>query len=188
MGVCCVRPPCLRVREVEWEHGAMCPRAGTSMNGRARLRRVSFGSTSAIVTSIGLVVGFASTDTSRATLIASLLIVGVADNLTDSLSVHLYQESDGLDAHEAFVSTVTNFLARLAITATFVALVATLTGGRLIIVATIWGLAALAILTVSLAHQRHAPVSRELVRHFAIVVAVIALSRAIAAVVTAHIT
>jgi len=153
---------------------------------RPPLRRVSLGSTSAVVTSIGLVVGFGFAE--RATLIASLLIVGIADNLTDSLSVHLYQEAEGLEAHEAFTSTVTNFIARLAITATFVALVALLTDGWLMVAAIAWGLLVLGMLTVSLAHQRHAPVRRELLRHYAIAAIVIVLSRAIGAYVTAHVT
>ena len=133
-------------------------------------------------------VGFASTGTSQATLIAGLLIVGIADNLSDSLSVHLYQEAEGLDPHEAFVSTVTNFLTRLAITATFVVLAATLTGWWLVTVAAAWGLAVLGVLTVSLAHQRHAPVRRELIRHFAIALAVIVLSRLIGTFVTTHVS
>ena len=157
------------------------------MNRRARLRRVSFGSTAAVVTSLGLVVGFASTATSRSTVIASLLIVGIADNLTDSLSVHIYQETEGLDSHEAFVTTVSNFLVRIAITATFVALAASLTDGWLIAVATIWGLGVLSVLTVLLAQQRHTSVRRELARHFAIAITVVALSRAIGVLVTDHV-
>lgn len=154
--------------------------------GRGRLRRITFGSTSAVVTSIGLAVGFASTRTSRVSLITSLLIVGIADNLTDSLSIHLYQESEGLEAHEAFVSTVTNFLARISITATFVVLAATLTSWVLIGAAMAWGLVLLGLLTVSLARQRHASVGRELLRHYAIAAVVIGVSRVIGTVVNAH--
>ena len=127
------------------------------MRRRGQLRRVSFGSTAAVVTSIGLVVGFALTSSARATLIASLLIVGLADNLTDSLSIHLYQESEGLESHEAFVSTVTNFVTRLAITATFVALAASLAGWALVAVATVWGLVVLGTMTISLAHNDTRP-------------------------------
>jgi hypothetical protein len=155
---------------------------------RARLRRVSFGSTSAVVTSIGLVVGFGSLHATRASLIASLLIIGIADNLTDSLSIHLYQESEGLDAHEALVSTVSNFVTRLAITATFVVLAATLAHWWLIVSATAWGLGVLGTLTVTLAHERQSPVRRELLRHFAIAVVVIALSRVIGSFVGAHVS
>jgi hypothetical protein len=152
---------------------------------RRILRRVSFGSTSAVITSIGLVVAFGSD--ADATLIASLLVVGIADNLTDSLSVHLYQEAEGLEQHEAFTSTVTNFLTRLGITASFVALVAVLNGGWLIAVTVSWGLAVLGLLTTALAHERGASVGRELARHYTIAVVVIVLSRAIGDYVNAHI-
>jgi VIT1/CCC1 family predicted Fe2+/Mn2+ transporter len=134
------------------------------------------------------VVGLASADTSRATLIGGLLIVGIADNLTDSLSVHLYQESEGLESREAFVSTVTNFCARLIITATFVTLVVVLPRSWLVPAAIVWGLALLGTLTVLLARQRHASVGRELLRHFAIAIVVIGISRAIGVFVSSHLT
>jgi VIT1/CCC1 family predicted Fe2+/Mn2+ transporter len=164
------------------------PVVGDSDAAATPLRRVSFGSTSAVVTSIGLVVGFATTGTPRATIIGGLLIVGIADNLTDSLSVHLYQESEGLAPDEAWISTVTNFCARFAITATFVALVAVLSSPWLVPVTIVWGLAVLGTLTVLLAWQRHAPVGRELLRHFAITLVVIALSRAIGLAVSTHVS
>lgn len=57
-----------------------------------RLPTVSFGAVSAIVTSIGLIIGFGAAGIPRPTIVAGLLIVGLADNLTDSLSMHIYQE------------------------------------------------------------------------------------------------
>ena len=102
--------------------------------------------------------------------------------------MHLYQESEGLDTHEAFTSTLTNFAARLTITATFVALALRLQDGWLLAIVTAWGLALLGVLTISLAHQRHARVGRELLRHYAIAAIVITLSRGIGAYVTNHIT
>jgi hypothetical protein len=54
---------------------------------------VCFGATSAIVTSVGLVVGFGSADVPKSAIISCLLIVGLADNLTDTLSIHIFQES-----------------------------------------------------------------------------------------------
>lgn len=79
------------------------------------LPRVSFGAVSAVVTSIGLIVGFGAADISKPTIIAGLLIVGLADNLTNSLSIHIYQESERLEQHAAFVATLSNFVTRLVI-------------------------------------------------------------------------
>jgi hypothetical protein len=47
------------------------------------------------------------------TIIAGLLIVGLADNVTDSLSIHIYQESERLEQHAAFRATISNFATRL---------------------------------------------------------------------------
>ena len=47
------------------------------------LRKLSFGSPAAITTSMGLIVGLGSATALKSTIITSLLIIGIADNLTD---------------------------------------------------------------------------------------------------------
>jgi len=71
--------------------------------------RISFGGTAAIVTSMALIAGLDAAKAGRAIMVSALLIAAVADNLTDSLSVHMYQESERLEEREAFVGTLTNF-------------------------------------------------------------------------------
>ena len=63
-----------------------------------RLPTISFGAVSAIVTSVGLIIGFGAAGISKPTIIAGLLINGFADNLTISLSIHIYQESEKLNS------------------------------------------------------------------------------------------
>src|ERR1017187_5090628 len=53
-----------------------------------QIRNFSFGATAAIVTSIGLIIGLDAATATKATILSGLLIVAIADNLTDSLSVH----------------------------------------------------------------------------------------------------
>ena len=69
-----------------------------------RLPTVSFGAVSAIVTSMGLIIGFGAAGISKPTIVAGLLIVGLADNLTDSLSIHIYQESEMINLVTKFPS------------------------------------------------------------------------------------
>ena len=90
------------------------------------LRKVSFGGPVAIVTSMGLVVGLDAATAAKATVVSTLLIIGIADNLTDSLSVHIYQESERLPEREAFVTTVANFFAWFLVSISFIAIVLTL--------------------------------------------------------------
>ena len=68
--------------------------AVTPQDKTLRLPLVSFGATTAIVTSVGPVVGFGSADVRKSAIISGLLIVGLADNLTDTLSIHIFQESE----------------------------------------------------------------------------------------------
>jgi hypothetical protein len=88
--------------------------------------RISFGGTAAIVTSMALITGLDAANARRASIVGALLIAAVADNLTDSLSVHLYQESERLEEREAFIGTLSNFATRFIVCLSFVLIVALL--------------------------------------------------------------
>ncbi len=53
------------------------------------IRNFSFGGPAAVVTSLGLIIGLDAAPAARATIVGSLLIVAIAGNLTDSLSIHI---------------------------------------------------------------------------------------------------
>jgi len=61
-------------------------------------------------------------------MVSALLIAALADNLTDSLSIHMYQESECLEQREVFVGTVTNFATRFIVCLSFVLIVALFQG------------------------------------------------------------
>src|SRR5690242_18138672 len=102
-----------------------------------RPSRISFGGTAAIVTSMALIAGLEAADAGKAGVISGLLIAAVADNLSDSLSVHMYQESERLEQKDAFIGTVANFATRFVVCVSFVLIVGLLPK-RL---ATVWGVA-----------------------------------------------
>ena len=90
------------------------------------LKKISFGGTAAIITNMALITGLQTASASKKSIIASLLIIAIADNLTDSLSVHLYQESEEMEPRAAFSVTVSNYFTRLVVSLSFIALVAVL--------------------------------------------------------------
>ena len=138
---------------------------------------ISFGGTAAVVTSMGLIFGLEAAASSRQTIVAALLIVAVADNLTDSLSVHVYQEAERLQGREALRSTVANFVTRLLFALSFVGLAAVLPRSLLLLVAPAWGFALLAWLTYLIARARGAPVGWEIAKHFVVALIVLGVSR-----------
>jgi len=115
----------------------------------------------------------------KAAIAGSLLILALADNLTDSLGLHIYQESERPPPREAFVTTVANFLTRLLLAFSFVALVLILPSPRVIYVSIVWGLSLLAGLSFVMARLRKVSAVLEIAKHCAVALAVIALSQLI---------
>jgi VIT1/CCC1 family predicted Fe2+/Mn2+ transporter len=136
---------------------------------------------------MGLIVGFGAASASRATIVGGLLIIALADNITDSLSIHIYQESERLESRSAFRTTLSNFVTRLAVSMSFVLVVLALPLGHALVVALAWGLLLLGTLTWLVARSRGANVVLELCKHLGAAVMVIGVSRIIGTLIVAHI-
>ena len=143
------------------------------------LRRLSFGGPAAIVTSMALIVGLGTTGTAKAAVVGSLLVIGLADNLTDSLSVHIYQEAERLAHRQALRTTIANYIARAAVTASFVLLVLLLPMQTAAFAAVAWGIFLLSGLSYLLAKARQAGAFGEIVKHAGVALGVIVISKAI---------
>lgn len=143
------------------------------------LRWVSFGSPAALVTSMALIVGLNAATTPKAAVAGSLLIIGVADNLTDSLSVHIYQESERMPQRQAFRTTAANYAARLCTALSFVFLFLFLPTSVAVYACVAWGFLLLSGLTYLLAKARHVKVFPEICKHSAVAVVVILLGQLI---------
>jgi len=141
--------------------------------------RISFGGTAAIVTSMALIAGLDAANAGRTVMIRALLIAAVADNLTDSLSVHMYQESERLEQKEAFVGTVANFVTRFVVCLSFVLIVALLRGQAAVMGGIVWGMSLLASLSCLLARHRKVSATAEVAKHLAVALVIILVSKSI---------
>jgi VIT1/CCC1 family predicted Fe2+/Mn2+ transporter len=144
-----------------------------------KIRNFSFGATAAIVTSMGLIIGLDAATATRATILSGLLVVAIADNLTDSLSIHIYQESERLEPRAAFHATLTNFAARLGLSLSFVLLMAILPLRVAVAASILWGLLLLMALSYVVARTRKVPVLREIAKHVAVAAVVMISSKMI---------
>jgi len=138
---------------------------------------ISFGGTAAIVTSMGLILGLDAAASSRHAIVSALLIVAIADNLSDSLSVHIYQEAERLEDRKAFFATVANFVTRLLVASSFVIIAIAVPRDALPLAAAVWGLLLLALLTYRIARARGAHTGKEIGKHIVIAVIVLGISR-----------
>jgi VIT1/CCC1 family predicted Fe2+/Mn2+ transporter len=146
---------------------------------RVRSAEYSFGVAAAIITSTALIVGLDAATATRTAIVSGLIIVALADNLTDSISIHLYQEAERLETRRAFRATLLNFGARLLVALTFVSIVVAFPPRAAIIGAVTWGIGLLVALSAILARERGASVASEVGKHLTAAVAAVLLSRLI---------
>src|SRR3989339_2152552 len=100
----------------------------------------SFGLTSAIVTTLGLMVGLNSGTHSRLAVIGGILTIAIADAFSDALGIHISEESEGKHTQEEiWLSTLSTFAAKFVVTVMFLAPVLLLDLTRAIAVSIAFG-------------------------------------------------
>jgi len=130
---------------------------------------------------MALIVGLDAATATKATVVTSLLIIGVADNLTDSLSMHIYQESERLDERRALQTTTANFATRLAVAISFVCIFLVSSRPVGLYADLLWGFLLLAGLSYLLARARGVSPIAEICKHSAVAATVILVSKVIGA-------
>jgi hypothetical protein len=107
--------------------------------------------------------------------------------MTDSLSIHMYQEAEKLEGRAAFRATLTNFATRILIALSFVAIVLTLPKPYFGVVAFAWGCTLLAAISFILAQARGVGLALKVVKHLGMALLVIAASRVFGLRITHHV-
>jgi VIT1/CCC1 family predicted Fe2+/Mn2+ transporter len=116
--------------------------------------RFSFGATSAIITNLGIITGLDTLTHPKLSIIGALLVIALADNLSDSFGIHIYQESEHIAKKEVWLSTLTNFFTRLFVSSTFIILIIVLPIRLAAVCSVIWGLLILTVMTYTIAKQQ----------------------------------
>jgi vacuolar iron transporter family protein len=148
--------------------------------------RFSFGATSAIITNLGIITGLDTLSNPKLSIIGALLVIALADNLSDSFGIHIYQESEHLSKKEVWLSTLTNFFTRLFVSSTFIALIVLLPIKVAAVCSIIWGLLILTVMTYAIAKQRKMSPYSAIFAHTIVAVFVVASSHFIGAFVIAR--
>ena len=137
----------------------------------------SFGLTSGVITTLGLMVGLHAGTHSRLAVIGGIVTIAVADALSDALGIHIAEESkNNGNVSEIWESTIATFLAKFLIALTFVVPVLLLPLEEAMTVSVGWGLSLLAVLSYFLARAQQIPAWKVIAEHLVIGVSVIAIT------------
>lgn len=120
----------------------------------------SFGLTSGVITTLGLMVGLMSGTNSRIAVIGGVVTIAVADALSDSLGMHISQESDNHTKKEVWQATLSTFVFKFLFALTFLVPVLFLELTTAVLVSVVWGMTLLAILSYAIAKaEKQKPIS-----------------------------
>jgi len=142
-----------------------------------------FGATSSIVTSLALITGLNNSSNPKLAIISSLLIIALADNISDSLGIHIYQESQGMQAKKVWLKTSTNFFTRLLVSLGFIWIVAVFPIAAATYIAIAYGLTTLAVFSYFIALDRKRKPLFSILEHLCIAITVIILSKFIGSII-----
>lgn len=135
---------------------------------------ISFGLTSAVITTLGLMVGLHSGTQSRIVVLAGILTIAVADAFSDALGIHISEEAENIhSAKEIWGATVVTFLTKFLFAMTFLVPILLISLSVAIIVNLIWGLSILTVLSYIIARSQGKPPWKIVGEHLLIAIVVI---------------
>lgn len=119
------------------------------------LSGMSFGLTSGIITTLGLMMGLSSTTHSKIVVIGGVLTIAIADAFSDALGVHISEESEDMHTErEIWTSTIATFASKFLFASTFLIPVILLDLSWAIGVSLAWGFIALGFLSFVIARMQ----------------------------------
>jgi VIT1/CCC1 family predicted Fe2+/Mn2+ transporter len=152
-----------------------------------------FGLTSGIITTLGLIIGLSVGTNSRIAVIGGILTIAFADALSDSLGIHISEEStkkgkSKKDRRETWESTFSTLFSKIFFALTFLIPVLFFSLNTAVIISIIWGLTLITSFSYFIAKHNKSKLSSVIVEHLIITVIVIVLSRIIGYLIANYLT
>jgi VIT1/CCC1 family predicted Fe2+/Mn2+ transporter len=146
------------------------------MKGSLRIG-ITFGMTSAVITTLGLMVGLHSGTHSRVVILGGILTIAIADAFSDALGIHVSEESENVHSvRQIWGATIATFLSKFLFSLTFAIPIIFLPIFAAIVVSLIWGMSILAILSYKMAKSQGEPPWKVVGEHILIALVVISIT------------
>ncbi len=141
------------------------------------LTGVSFGLTSGVITTLGLIVGLHAGTNSRLAVVGGVITIAIADSLSDALGIHVAEESrDGRTANHIWGATIATFMSKFLMASTFLVPFLLLPLGAAVIACVIWGMVVVIVISERLAVARRESRLKTIGVHLLISVVVVVIT------------
>lgn len=139
-----------------------------------------FGATSGVITTLGLIVGLNAGTKSITAVLGGILVIAVADSMSDALGIHLAEEADPQTDHEhVWQATITTFLTKLVFALSFAIPLLLLPLGPAVLASVVWGMLVIIVLSYFLARSQDESPWLIILEHLGIAILVVVLSHLI---------
>ncbi len=137
---------------------------------------LSFGLTSGVITTLGLMIGLNSGTSSKQIIISGILIIAIADALSDALGIHISQESNSNKQQLIWESTLATFLSKFLVALTFIIPILLFNLRLAIYLNLAWGLILLTILSFYIAKNQNEKPINVILEHLTITFVVVIIT------------
>ncbi len=140
------------------------------------LTGISFGLTSATITTLGLMVGLNSTTHSQTVVLGGIITIAIADAMSDSLGIHVSEESKRDENTNLWEATLATFFSKFLFGLTFAIPVLLIELETAVLASIAWGIVILSILSYYIARSNNDPPLHAIGEHLLIAIIVIFIS------------
>lgn len=141
-----------------------------------------FGATSGVITTIGLITGLNAGTHSMTAVLGGILVIAVADAMSDALGIHLAEEADpNATTQHIWSATISTFATKFVFSISFAVPLLLLPLDQAVIASIAWGMVVIVVLSYFLARaQKVSPLSI-IAEHLGIAILVVVFSHLIGA-------
>ncbi len=138
---------------------------------------IGFGVTSAMITTLGLIVGLSAGTHSRVAVAGGIIMIAIADAFSDALGIHISEEStNSRTSRQVWTSTLATFGAKFFLALTFLIPVMLLPLLPAVIISFGWGFLMLSMLSIFIARSQRQAAWKIVAEHISIAVLVIVIT------------
>jgi VIT1/CCC1 family predicted Fe2+/Mn2+ transporter len=139
-----------------------------------------FGATSGVITTIGLIAGLNAGTHSVPAVLGGILVIAVADAMSDALGIHLAEEADpDTTTEHIWSATISTFVAKFVFAASFAIPMLVLSLQVAVFVSIFWGMIVIVVLSYLLARSQKKRPLPIIAEHLGIAMLVVVLSQLI---------
>ena len=134
----------------------------------------SFGLTSGVITTLGLIVGLAAGTESRMVVVGGILMIAIADAMSDALGIHVSEEAENVHTYrEVWISTGATLSSKFLVAMSFLIPVLVLELRAAVTAAVAWGALTIGIVSFALARMHGKRAWPVILEHLAVAALVV---------------